>query len=212
MMKKSAATARVIVEILFLALVVFLLRERSLQKWFLIFGGGLVASLVFGRIYCGWICPMETLFRPIDWLYSKLGIKRFKTPKLFRGSAFRWIVLALFLLLMVATRLFHLKVNLLLYITALSVLVTLFFEEEFWHRWICPFGTLLSLFSKRPLFGMRVKKPTCVSCGICQRVCPVDAIEREEDGMKIDTSECLVCLKCGEKCPKLSINYSRSDR
>jgi polyferredoxin len=210
MSNKKATTLRVIVEIIFLALFLFLLRNKDLQRWFLIFGIGLLGAIFLGRVYCGWICPMETLFRPINWLYSKLKIKRLKTPAVFKNNIFRWTVLVLFVMLMVAVKAFRIRMNLLLYITAFSVLVTLVFEEEFWHRYICPFGTLLSIFSRNPLFGMRVEKTSCVSCGICQRVCPVSAIEKEDDGMKIDASECLVCLKCKEKCPKTSITYSRS--
>jgi len=209
MSNKKAATLRVIVEIIFLTLFFFLLSNKDLQRWFLMFGIGLLGALFLGRVYCGWVCPMETLFRPINWLYSRLRIKRLKTPAVFKKNIFRWAILVLFVILMVAFKAFKIRINLLLYITAFSVLVTLVFEEEFWHRYICPFGTLLSMFSKSPLFGMRVEKTSCVSCGICQRVCPVSAIETEEDGMKIDSSECLVCLKCKESCPKLSINYSR---
>jgi len=208
MSNKKAATLRVIVEIVFLALFLFLLKNKDLQRWFLIFGIGLLGALFLGRVYCGWVCPMETLFRPINWLYSKLRIKRLKTPAVFKNNIFRWAILVLFVMLMVAVKAFTIRINPLLYITAFSVLVTLVFEEEFWHRYICPFGTLLSIFSRNPLFGMRVEKTSCVSCGICQRVCPVSAIEKEADGMKIDTSECLVCLKCKEKCPKTSITYS----
>ncbi len=210
MSNKKATALRVIVEIIFLALFLFLLRNKDLQRWFLIFGIGLLGAIFLGRVYCGWICPMETLFRPINWLYSKLKIKRLKTPAVFKNNIFRWTVLVLFVMLMVAVKAFKIRMNLLLYISAFSVLVTLVFEEEFWHRYICPFGTLLSIFSRNPLFGMRVEKTSCVSCGICQRVCPVSAIEKEDDGMKIDASECLVCLKCKEKCPKTSITYSRS--
>ncbi|MBN2220349.1 MAG: 4Fe-4S binding protein [Kosmotogaceae bacterium] len=209
MTNRKAAALRVIVQVVFLFLFFFLLRSSDLQKWFLIFGIGLVGALFLGGFYCGWICPMETLFRPINWLYSKLRVKRLKTPAIFKNNVFRWSIIVLFLLLMVAVRVFKIKVNLLLYITAFSVLITLVFEEEFWHRYMCPFGTLLSLFSRKPLFGMKVEKPSCVSCGICQNVCPVSAIETEEDGMKIDNSECLVCLKCKESCPKISIKYSR---
>jgi polyferredoxin len=205
---RKVAALRVIVEVVFMFLFFFLLRNRDLQKWFLIFGIGLVRALLMGRFYCGWICQMETLFRPINWLYSKLRLKRLKTPTIFKNNVFRWTILFLFLLLMVAVRVFKIKVNLLLYVAVFSLLITLVFEEEFWHRYVCPFGTLLSLFSRKPMFGMKVEKPSCVSCGICQTVCPVSAIEKENDGMKIDTSECLVCLKWKESCPEISIKYS----
>ena len=75
---KRAAALIVIVEIIFLALFFFLLKNKDLQRWFLIFEIGLLGTLFLGRVYCGWVCPMETLFRPINWLYSKLRLKRLK--------------------------------------------------------------------------------------------------------------------------------------
>jgi len=150
MTNRKAAALRVIVEVGFLFLFFFLLRSRDLQKWFLIFGIGLVGALFLGRFYCGWICPMETLFRPINWLYSKLRVKRLKAPAISKNNVFRWSILFLFLLLIIAVRVFKIKVNLLLYVTAFSVLITLVFEEEFWQRCMYPFGTLLSLFSRKP--------------------------------------------------------------
>jgi len=76
---KRAAALIVIVEIIFLALFFFLSKNKDLQRWFLIFEIGLLGTLFLGRVYCGWVCPMETLFRPINWLYSKLRLKRLKT-------------------------------------------------------------------------------------------------------------------------------------
>ena len=101
MTNRKAAALRVIVEVGFLFLFFFLLRSRDLQKWFLIFGIGLVGALFLGRFYCGWICPMETLFRPINWLYSKLRVKRLKVPAISKNNVFRWSILFLFLLLII---------------------------------------------------------------------------------------------------------------
>ncbi|KUK66344.1 MAG: Uncharacterized protein XD86_1226 [Mesotoga infera] len=165
-------------------------------------------STIFGKVLLRLDLSNGDPFQTHQLALSKLRLKRLKTPTIFKNNVFRWTILLLFLSLMVAVRVFKIKVNLLLYITVFSLLITLVFEEEFWHRYMCPFGTLLSLFSRKPLFGMKVEKPSCVSCWICQTVCPVSAIEKENDGIKIDTSECLVCLKWKESCPEISIKYS----
>jgi uncharacterized protein (DUF362 family)/NAD-dependent dihydropyrimidine dehydrogenase PreA subunit len=53
----------------------------------------------------------------------------------------------------------------------------------------------------------KLESPRCVSCGICGKVCPVDAISdalRTDGGKKlpaIDRSKCVGCLCCHEMCP-----------
>ena len=196
-------------EILALLLFVFLLKNKMLQLWLVIFGASILGSFLFGRFYCGWICPIETLFRPINWIYAKLKIKRLKTPKVLKNNVVRWGILALFLFLLVATKIFHLKINLLLYITVLSIAITLIFEEELWHKYLCPFGTILALSSRKSLFGLNIDKNSCALCNICQSKCPINVISKENSQMKINTRECLLCFKCTESCPKVSIKYTK---
>ena len=210
-MKKTMVwtTLRLISEILALLLFIFLLKNRALQLWLIIFGVSTLGSFLFGRFYCGWICPMETLFRPINWIYAKLKIKRLKAPKILKNNTVRWGILALFLFSLVAVRFFQLKVNLLLYITALSVVITLIFEEELWHRYLCPFGTILTLSSRKSFFGLNIDKSSCALCNICQSRCPVNAISKVKTHLEIETKECLLCLKCVESCPRTSIRYTK---
>ncbi|OAA30046.1 4Fe-4S ferredoxin [Kosmotoga arenicorallina S304] len=209
MKNKSLTLLRLSLEILALLLFLFFLKNRTLQLWLIVFGASVLGSFLFGRFYCGLICPMETLFRPINWIYAKLKIKRFKTPKIFKNNVVRWGILALFLFLMVATKAFHLKINILLYITVLSIVITLIFDEEFWHKYLCPFGAILALSSRRSFFGLNIDKDNCALCNICQSKCPINVISKENSQMKIDTKECLLCFECAKSCPKISIRYTK---
>ena len=76
-----ASILRIIAEIVSLAIFVLLFFNNKLQLWIVIFGASALLSLFFGRFYCNYICPMNTLFRPINWLYSKLKIKKIRTPR-----------------------------------------------------------------------------------------------------------------------------------
>ncbi|HLV10562.1 MAG TPA: 4Fe-4S binding protein, partial [Halanaerobiales bacterium] len=53
---------RLITEVLFLVVFFMLFKQKALQKWIIVFGIGVLISLLFKRFYCGWICPMGTLF------------------------------------------------------------------------------------------------------------------------------------------------------
>jgi len=180
---------RIITEILFLSVFAFFLYIHSVQKWMVVFGTGIILSLIFSRFYCGWMCQMNTIFRPINWIYGKLGIKRLKTPGFMKHKVIKYLFLILIVAAMVLTMKFKIKVNLILYATITSIALTLIFEESFWHNNICPYGTILSLSSKPAKLSVKIDEEKCTACGLCQKVCPAEAI------------------KCQEVCPSNAIAY-----
>lgn len=195
-------------EILFLGVFAFLLYKHSVQKWMVVFGTGILLSLIFSRFYCGWMCQMNTLFRPINWIYGKLGIKRLKTPGFMKHKVIKYIFLIAIAAAMVLTMKFKIKVNLLLYVTLASVLITLIFEESFWHSNVCPYGTILSLSSRPAKFSVKIDEENCTACGLCQKVCPADAIVTlDTKKRRITKNSCLTCFKCQEVCPVNVISY-----
>jgi electron transport complex protein RnfB len=46
----------------------------------------------------------------------------------------------------------------------------------------------------------------CIACGICQKACPVEAIQIENNVAKIDPNKCIECGLCAIKCPTKAIN------
>lgn len=45
----------------------------------------------------------------------------------------------------------------------------------------------------------------CISCGLCEIVCPVNNIKLEE-GKPVFTGKCIACYSCIHRCPKAAIN------
>lgn len=41
----------------------------------------------------------------------------------------------------------------------------------------------------------------CMLCGVCEDVCPVDAISISDNRFKIDLTICVCCCSCAEDCP-----------
>ncbi len=212
MSKKRSITAssvlRAAVQVFFLVAGIVLLVAGKLQMWFAVFAVGVLASLFVGRVYCGWACPMNTLFRPVAWFYKKTGLKRIQISWTKKIYLLRFLPLALFVAVMIITRRSQLPVPVLALITVLSFVVTLFFEEAVWHNLMCPFGTILSLTAKKTLRTYRVEPSGCIACGKCQTVCPVHAIDILEDGKRsIRKNDCISCGKCVHSCPVKVISW-----
>jgi len=61
----------------------------------------------------------------------------------------------------------------------------------------CPAGQCKALTS-----AYVIDKETCVGCGKCAEVCPVDAISETEEGKyEIDPDKCISCGECEKVCP-----------
>lgn len=209
---KGIIHLRWIIELFTLALVIWLTLVNRLQLWLVVFLAGVGLSLFAGRYFCGWVCPMNTLFRLQNAVYRVLGLKRRPSPPV-TSRAHIWVrglSLAAFLGLMAAARVAHIRINPLLYLIILSFTVTLSIEEEFWHRWLCPFGTILSVTSRRAGFQVRVDQEACIGCGVCQRACPTGSIITDDGKKRRNLShECLMCYQCVEPCPADCIGVSQ---
>ena len=79
-------------------------------------------------------------------------------------------------------------------LVALSVLV-----ENFWCRYLCPYGALMGLVSLLSPLKIRRNPDACIDCAKCARACPaslpVDKL------VQIRSVECTACMACIASCP-----------
>jgi len=177
-----------------------------------ILGLFLVLTLVFGRIFCGSICPLGAL----QELAYRAPVPKLKVRRKDALSAARFIVFAavvvaaLFLsvsalALLGVMDLFLLSFTLGSLVMLTILVVSLFFYRPF-CRVICPYGALLSLAGLGSLFKIR-RNPSCIECGKCEFACPTGEAGREDR-----KGECYLCGRCTEACPvEGALTYRRSD-
>jgi polyferredoxin len=194
-----------IIRILFLGLFLYLILTGNMFLWLALFGASLIAAIFFGRIYCGYVCPMNTVLIPIEWLSKRLKFQTSNTPKWLKKGVLPWIALGISIAaVLLSKRVLHIWL-------VISILVTLRYKPEVFHNLICPFGILQKLFGRFAFFSKKVEENTCTGCKKCLKVCPSSAIIVKEDSKKaeISTKLCHQCTNCSEICPVFAIKYSK---
>ncbi len=199
-----------IIRILFLGLFLYLVMAGNMFLWLAIFGVSLIAAIFFGRVYCGYACPMNTVMIPIEWISKKLKIQKQETPKWLKKGVLPWSALGISIIVMILSKkALHINLPILLIWLSISILVTLRYKPEVFHNYICPFGVIQKLFGRFALFSNRVDKNACIGCKKCEKVCPSLAIAVNGDNKKaiISTKLCHQCTNCSAVCSVSAINY-----
>jgi polyferredoxin len=82
-----------------------------------------------------------------------------------------------------------------------------FFIRRVWCRF-CPTGASFGVLNRFkgfkwiPPLHIDKDEEKCTKCGVCKRVCSVQVNEvYEQKGGKIQTSQCMLCMRCVELCP-----------
>jgi len=205
-----------------------LLITSALLSLFVIAG-----TLVFGRFFCGFVCPLGTI---LDLTRPCIGSRKTRSLNV---QNIKYLVLVFLLIaalfgasfihffdpLIITAR--SLALTLYPFVSYFAGLVTLVHQaqftetlialgiiiviillsglaERFWCRYLCPLGGLLAVLAKFSLFKFTFNNG-CTHCMICERVCPTGAIDVQEED--IDTAECIGCLRCLYECPQHIIAY-----
>ncbi len=198
--------------ILFLGIFLWLISKGAMILWLGIFGVTVILALILGRVFCGWICPMNTVMIPAEWLSKKLNIQAENSPSWLKSKVIPWLMLFIMLGTMIfAKRFLGIQMPVLLYLVILSFIITLRYKPEIFHNYICPFGLLQSLTGRFALFTEQVNHDKCIGCKLCETVCPSEAVKVSKDTKKADIKPvlCHQCFNCQLVCPKNAISYGK---
>jgi ferredoxin len=167
----------------------------------------LAVALFFGRVFCAGVCPLGAIqelmtLKPIEvprrldkalgwlkWVYLGLAIYYAVLPAvdrdfvicrfdpfvgLFRFTGAAWLLI----------------------VGGLFLVAGIFIGRPY-CRWLCPYGALLSVFSRYAWKSFSITPDRELDCGLCNDACPYGAIE-ERRAVRTD---CFACGRCYRSCP-----------
>ena len=178
----------------------------------------LVATLFFGRVFCGGVCPLGALQELVVLRPVRVPLK---LDKALRSLQFVYLGLAvLFAGWGLQLKYGWLNINIaqrflvcewdpiipifrrsgpfyMVAIAAAFILAGMFIGRPY-CRWLCPYGGILSLLSRVAWKNVRITPDKELDCGKCEDACPYGAIL----SLRADRGLCMACTRCYEYCPR----------
>ena len=83
-----------------------------------------------------------------------------------------------------------------------AVLVGCLFISRFFCKMLCPLGAIYGLLNCVSICRLHLDEKSCVSCGACRKVCPMDI----DPVAQLHSPECILCGQCVEACPQKALH------
>jgi polyferredoxin len=182
----------------------------------------LAMSWIFRKSFCGWLCPVGTISEYLWRLGRQTFGSTFRLPRWLDIGlrSLKYILMALFLYAVASMSVNGIRaflegpygvvadVKMLNFfrflgltggiVVAILVLASVF-VQNFWCRYLCPYGALMGVVSMASPLRIRREASLCIDCGKCAKACPsalpVDRL------VTIRSAECTGCMQCVAECP-----------
>ena len=186
-------------------------------------------GLLWGRIFCGWICHIGLAYDLIAALYEKLKITVRPFPTRFGTLMAGFILVWYYLSEAVKNRVKGEDTEMVIdmgltepwellpgWINGTIVLVLVLFimplllGRRTFCRNLCPWGVLLGLTNLFSAFKVR-RTGNCTMCGECSTACPmdIDVSTAINTRLNVTSVACTNCLQCVAACPTNALSFSR---
>lgn len=191
-----------------------------------------LSSLLFGRAFCGWACPMGLVEDALGRLPKPS--RRFrqwfaKADRVLKWA--KWPILVIVVWAVFAhnyqadhrpyeyvTRtpsVFNVQAVQIAwglgggpyrarFVVLAVALVGGLVVTRLWCRYLCPLGALISVFNKLSVFALHRDKRTCTDCGLYPDQCSEYTVP--------GTTDCVMCGECVQGCPTHSIKFGTRRR
>ena len=190
-------------------------------------GAGIILafySLIGGRAFCSWVCPMNVVTDFANWLRVKTKIHREEWQlRITRKTRYLVLVLALVLSLILAVPAFE-------FVSPISILhrglifgmglgwtmvlaiflFDLFVIKNGWCGHVCPLGGFYSLVTKPSLIRINYNREKCTECMECVKICPESQVLHMvgKYSSLVKSGECINCGRCVEVCNDNAIYFT----
>lgn len=179
-------------------------------------------SWLLRKSFCSWLCPVGTLSEYL-WRIGRDTFKRnWRLPRVLDVClrSLKYVLLGLFGYAIASTSVRDIRaflegpygliadvklLNFFRYlcvggaVTIIVLVVLSVFVQNFWCRYLCPYGALLGLISMVSPLRIRRSTTLCIDCGRCARDCP--SLLPVDQLITIKSAECTGCLECVAACP-----------
>ena len=182
--------------------------------------GALAVSIAFRRGFCGWLCPVGTVWDAFAATGRKLFGRNLRVPRWLdiSGRVVRYALTALVVAFLVMVplseavsfrtlpymwtadiKIISLMLNPIYIVVVLLAGVLSMLFGPVWCRYLCPVGGMYSAAAALSPSAVRRTDDNCIHCGKCTKACHA-FIEVEKAGTVRDT-ECDGCMECVKVCP-----------
>jgi polyferredoxin len=189
---------------------------------FFLFTSFLVISFVFRKSFCSWICPVGTVSEYLWKLGRSIFGRTFQLPRWadIPLRSLKYLVLGFFAYAVIGMSAASIAeflnspyalivdvrmLNFFRYLSGTAawvifgLVIASIFVQNFWCRYLCPYGGFLGLVSLLSPTRITRNSSTCIDCALCAKACPsalpVDKL------LQIRSAECTGCLECVAICP-----------
>ena len=186
-----------------------------------LFLGFLLMSVLLKKAFCSWLCPVGTFSENLGKIGQRIFKSNFRLPAWLdlplRGL--KYLLLAFFVWIiggMSAEALYgfmatpygivadvkmlnffrDIGVTAAIVIGVLVVLSVL--VQNFWCRYLCPYGALLGFASLLSPVKIRRDVEACIDCGKCAKACPANL--KVDELVQVRSVECNACMACVAAC------------
>lgn len=182
----------------------------------------LLVSLLVKKAFCSWLCPVGTVSEYLWKLGRRIFGRSVMVPRWLDLAlrSLKYVLLGFFVFIVFTMpvadlgdfiaspfgivadvkmlnffrEIGTLGIVVLVTLIALSVVI-----QNFWCRYLCPYGALMGLVSALSPVKIRRDEQACIDCGKCSKACPAHLpVDRL---VQIQSVECTGCMECVAVCP-----------